>query len=81
MISQRIRRLERSIGVLSTGHRRCKVCADGTKSTGVIINLLGVQQNDTPPPCPGCGRDDPMIINYLAAEDPRGAPPPSPPPP
>ena len=71
----RVRRLERSLGSLPNGKRRCTHCKDGTQPTGTLINMLGVPQNPPPKPCPGCGRDEPMIINYLAAEDPRRLPP------
>jgi hypothetical protein len=70
-IAHRLRRLERQFPVAG-GCRPCRVCANGTHSTGTLVRFEGVDQGPRPAPCPGCGRDEPTVINYLEAVPPPG---------
>lgn len=67
----RVRSLERH-HPLAAGRRQCHVCANGTHPTGMLVTMLGVVQEPRPGPCPGCGRDEPTVINIMAAEPPPG---------
>ena len=67
----RVRSLERHHPI-SGGRRLCKVCANGTHATGVLVRIMGVDQGPRPQPCPGCGRDEPTLINIVEAEPPPG---------
>ncbi|HMN42486.1 MAG TPA: hypothetical protein PKE29_16720 [Phycisphaerales bacterium] len=74
-LHHRVRFLERHNPV-HAGRRRCHVCADGTRPTGLMVRILGVDQGPRPAPCPGCGRDEPTVINIERAEAlPAKAPP------
>ena len=76
IISHRLRRLERAVGIGEGApeDRPCRVCADGTRNITVQFALDGVRIHDAPvPPCPGCGRINVIDINYLDAEKRPGA--------
>jgi hypothetical protein len=75
----RLRRLERAAGPTGDGRRRCRVCKDGTEPTGVLVVMDGQPPPTRPSPCPGCGRDEPMVFVYGLAvpedwQGPRPAP-------
>ncbi|HMN39494.1 MAG TPA: hypothetical protein PKE29_01520 [Phycisphaerales bacterium] len=65
----RVGRLERHTPVHG-GYRRCAACGNGTKPTGLLVRILGVDQGPRPGPCPGCGRDEPTVIDIERAEPP-----------
>ena len=70
-LHHRVHRLERDLPDPG-GRLRCKVCADGTRATGVVVRIMGVDQGPRPQPCPGCGRDEPEELNYFLAVPPKG---------
>jgi hypothetical protein len=75
-IERRIRWLEREIGTDADGFPPCGLCKNGT-APQAVVRVLPEHPEEPGPPCPGCGRKNAIVINYLAAK-PREQPGPTP---
>jgi hypothetical protein len=74
LMAGRVKRLEVQMGMQAQGRRRCRVCEDGDKVSGLVFRIAGVESHQPLPICPGCGSCSAMIFDIIAVtEAPRAA--------
>ena len=66
-LHSRLRRLERSTIAIATAGPPCAVCANGTKPHAVFARIQGRNLDEPVPPCPGCGRNNAVVIRVTRA--------------